>query len=120
MVRAKVLFAKNSDDILTRIDKRWLLKQLGGHSKYEWTYIPPDPSSKVDEARKHELMAQRKILIHQYIEATNRWVDDDSAQSIELRQFVALRMRVQYLSLVSHSSFQSALITRCRPRVRYG
>lgn len=103
---------KSGDDLLPHVDNEWLLDQVGGDSKYQWSYFPPSPSFKLDQSRKIELTAQRKILIKHYIEATNRWVNDSSAPSYELRKFVAMMMRVQYLSSVSYSFCQlSFLIT---------
>ncbi|KAG0149794.1 hypothetical protein CROQUDRAFT_39184, partial [Cronartium quercuum f. sp. fusiforme G11] len=40
-----------------------------------------------------------------YIEVTNRWVDDSSTRNTNLRHFVTLKMRLQGLTLVGPPSF---------------
>lgn len=109
VVRSKVTFTKNNDDLCSIIDKSNLLKSEGGESDFTWSYIPPSPDpTPVDmEVRTREI-ANRNKLVEIYVGLTREWamleesqIDKGEGYTLaRLRRWVQLMMRAHYFKLL--------------------
>ncbi|KAG0147647.1 hypothetical protein CROQUDRAFT_655850 [Cronartium quercuum f. sp. fusiforme G11] len=100
VVHSKIKFTKSTQDIHVYVDERYLFKEHGGSSTWKLLYKPPSTRTlEIDQARKTELMAQRKELVVKYVDETNSWINGSSVRNLVSRHFLALMMRVQGLSL---------------------
>ncbi|KAG0147384.1 hypothetical protein CROQUDRAFT_656116 [Cronartium quercuum f. sp. fusiforme G11] len=99
VVRSKIVMTKSNQDVLAHVNERYLITELGGSTTWRWRYTAPKDSPDLSEARKTELLSQRKNLIKRYVEATNHWLKDSSATHADVREYVATMMRVNYISL---------------------
>ncbi|EGG00474.1 uncharacterized protein MELLADRAFT_111818 [Melampsora larici-populina 98AG31] len=99
VVRSKIMFSKSSQDLLMHVDKRYLLKEVGGESTWKPYHRDSSPSQELDQSKKEELLIERKELVAKYIELTNQWIDQGSTTDAKLRGFLALMTKAQGLLL---------------------
>ncbi|KAH9816407.1 CRAL-TRIO domain-containing protein [Melampsora americana] len=99
VVRSKIMFSKSSQDLLTHVDKRYLLKEVGGESTWKPYHRETPAPQELDQTKKEELLRERNELVAKYIELTNQWTDQGSATEAELRSYLGLMMRAQGLLL---------------------
>lgn len=77
VVASKISFTRNYNDLARLIDAKYILKDLGGKSDFEYKYIQPksDENDRIkDTAKKNELLKERDGLIDAFIENTITWI----------------------------------------------
>lgn len=102
VVRAKVQFTKNTEDLQVHIHKDHLIKQLGGVSEWKWEYepiVPGENSAQSDEAGKKAALDERESIISEHERLTRAWIDSDDADLGKARKAVDYQCRVQSFEL---------------------
>ncbi|KAH8922726.1 CRAL/TRIO domain-containing protein [Atractiella rhizophila] len=104
VVRAKVQMTKNLDDLLVHIDKRHLLKELGGESDWTWNYeefVPGENDLLSDTAGREKRLKERERLLKVFERINQRWLESrEGEQKYEkARWWCIYKMRVQWFDL---------------------
>ncbi|VEU21542.1 DEKNAAC102760 [Brettanomyces naardenensis] len=79
VVASKIVFTNSTDDLAKYIDRKHILKELGGDSDFEWNYLQPTKSKNGhvsdDEEAKEAIEEERKQILSKFIHKTIDWIE---------------------------------------------
>ncbi|GAA94640.1 uncharacterized protein L969DRAFT_87472 [Mixia osmundae IAM 14324] len=102
VVRQKIQFSKNTEEMTVIIHEDHLVKKLGGKSDWVWHYEPVqegENAAQQDKSTQKKRQAERDNLIEEYESICRKWVEDASEVNTKIRELVTAALRVQYWAL---------------------
>ncbi|CAR26534.1 ZYRO0B12056p [Zygosaccharomyces rouxii] len=84
VVASKVIFTKNTSDLVDYFDEDQIPRYLDGTNDYDFDhYVKPDASNDVkmqDEKTRDSILEERQQLIEKFTQATVKWIEADSKE----------------------------------------
>ena len=104
VVASKVHFTKNVEELEQFIDKRHIIKELGGDDPWTYHYVEPNPGENKllsDLTTRQRLLDERAAIIEEFEKTIQQWIKNQTAQAVLLQKKTDLieRLRVGYWQL---------------------
>lgn len=105
VVASKISFTRSFDDLSRFIDPKYIVKDLGGKSDFEYKYITPksDENDRIkDTAKREELLKERDEIVDAFVENAITWIKTTSSEAKkaqEQKDSWAEKLRSRYWAL---------------------
>ena len=104
VVAGKVHFTKTAEELEQFIERRHIIKELGGDDPWDYHYVEPVPDENkllLDDTTRQHLLKERATVIKEYETTTQQWIRDSHSQEAlqQKRAELAERLRSGYWEL---------------------
>jgi len=103
-VASKVHFTNNNEEMENFVPASHIIKELNGGEDWTYNYIEPVPGENdkmKDTESRDKLLAERKIIVKEYEDATLEWIHDNGKDEAtkKKKDELANRLRDNYWKL---------------------
>lgn len=101
VVASKVHFTKNVEELEAFVERKHIIKELGGDDPWTYEYVEPRPGENDqmdDTATKQRLLDERATVVKDFERLTQEWIKEAKAVE-EKRSELAERLRTDYWQL---------------------